>query len=52
VAEIIDSELAPGIHKIEFHSDNLSSGTYFYILKVSGENGNSFSDIKKMVLLK
>ena len=52
VAELIDAEMAPGIHKVEFNAVNLSSGTYFYFLEANGDNGNRFSDMKKMVLLK
>ena len=52
VAELIDAEITPGIHKVEFNAVNLSSGTYFYFLEANGDNGNQFSDMKKMVLLK
>ncbi|MCZ6702024.1 MAG: PQQ-dependent sugar dehydrogenase [Ignavibacteria bacterium] len=52
VAELINANIAAGIHKFELNAENLSSGTYFYFLEVNGENGEGFFDIKKMVLLK
>ncbi len=49
VASLVDGEvLSSGlIHKITFDGSNLSSGTYYYVLK-SGK----FSAVKKMILLK
>ncbi len=49
VASLVDGEILPAglIHKVTFNGTNLSSGTYYYILK-SGK----FSAVKKMILLK
>lgn len=56
VAELINAELAAGIHRVELNTESvaggLSSGTYIYFLEANGDNGNQFSDMKKMVLLK
>jgi len=56
VAELLNTEVAAGIHKVEFNAEStaggLSSGTYFYFLEANGDNGNRFSDMKKMILLK
>jgi len=47
VATLVNEEKAPGIYNVEFNASSLSSGVYFYKLSV-----NSFSEIKKMMLLK
>ena len=47
VATLVNEEKQPGVYEVEFHSEWLSSGIYFYQLKTG-----SFSSIKKMVLLK
>jgi hypothetical protein len=47
-AVLIENEIKePGSYQVAFNAGNLSSGTYFYILK-QGENILS----KKMILLK
>ena len=56
VAELINAEITAGIHEVELNVESaaggLSSGTYFYFLEADGHDGNQFSDMKKMVLLK
>jgi hypothetical protein len=51
VATVINRQLSKGKHQVQFSShikqSNLSSGVYYY--KIST---NSFSDIKKMILIK
>ena len=47
VAELVNEYQHPGIHKVRFNSENLSSGIYFYRLNV-----NNYSSVKKMILLK
>jgi hypothetical protein len=47
IAELVNSELQPGLHKISFNGEKLSSGVYYYKL-TAGE----FSDIKKLILVK
>ena len=47
VATLISEEKPMGIYKVEFNGKNLSSGTYFYKLKV-GE----FIQTRKMILTK
>ena len=46
-AELINSELAAGIHNIVFDAAGLSSGVYFYELKAG-----AYSAVKKMEVLK
>nr|MCU0345112.1 T9SS type A sorting domain-containing protein [Ignavibacterium sp.] len=60
IATLVNEEKQPGIYEVKFsiHSDegrNLSSGKYFYQLKVRGpeiNSGQGFIETKKMVLMK
>jgi len=52
VANIFDGELNAGIHETNFNASNLSSGVYFYMLKVQGANGSNFTSTKRMILMK
>jgi hypothetical protein len=47
VAILVNEELSPGVYNVEFDGSNLASGTYFYRMET-----NSFSDVKKMILVK
>ncbi|MFO7444756.1 MAG: T9SS type A sorting domain-containing protein [Ignavibacteriaceae bacterium] len=47
VITLINQEQSPGVYIIQFNSDNLSGGTYFYRL-----NAENYSETRKMVLLK
>jgi photosystem II stability/assembly factor-like uncharacterized protein len=42
------TELNSGFHEYNFDGGNLSSGVYFYSIKI----GNKYNDVKKMLLLK
>ncbi|MFC2084497.1 T9SS type A sorting domain-containing protein [Bacteroidota bacterium] len=44
---LVDDWLPAGIHQFEVDSNDLSSGIYFYTLKING-----YFDIKKMIVLK
>jgi photosystem II stability/assembly factor-like uncharacterized protein len=58
VATLINKHLMPGSYKAKFDASqveqgsNLSSGIYFYKLEMTDEKGNTFSDVKKMSLIK
>jgi hypothetical protein len=52
MTKIINQDFAPGIHSINFNADGLPSGTYFYLMEAVSENGKSFSETKKMSLIK
>ena len=52
VAELLNSEISAGIHHIDFNASSLSSGTYFYVLEATGNNGSNFTSTKKMILMK
>jgi DNA/RNA endonuclease YhcR with UshA esterase domain len=41
-----------GRYEVQFDGTNLASGIYFYVLKSTGFEGQKFTDVKKMVLLK
>ncbi|MGD8306272.1 MAG: T9SS type A sorting domain-containing protein, partial [Ignavibacteria bacterium] len=47
VVTLVNGKMSAGIHTINFNARNLPSGTYVYRL-----TAGSFSDIKKMILLK
>ena len=47
VAELVNSELAPGNYSYEFDASKLTSGIYFYEIKAG-----QFSETKKMMLMK
>ena len=51
VASLVNQTLEAGYHSIDFNASNLSSGTYIYQLKASGQNG-TFVETKKMLLMK
>ena len=47
VRTLIDKEMKPGYHEVEFNADDLSSGIFFYRI-ITGE----FTAVKKMILIK
>mgnify|MGYP001310971804 CR=1 FL=1 len=47
VAKILSGEMKSGVHKVNFNSDGLTSGVYFYKLTTK-----DFSETKRMMLLK
>ena len=51
VASLVNQTLEAGYHSVDFNASNLSSGTYIYQLKASGQNG-TFVETKKMLLMK
>jgi hypothetical protein len=52
VKNILNAELEAGIHETVLNASNLSSGVYFYTLKVQGANGSNFKSTKRMILMK
>ncbi|MBN2425407.1 MAG: T9SS type A sorting domain-containing protein [Calditrichaceae bacterium] len=48
IATLVNEVKSKGVYQISFKSDYLTSGTYFYILKI----GEKYSEAKKMLLLK
>jgi hypothetical protein len=51
VVSLVNQTLDAGYHRFNFDASSLSSGTYVYQLKASGQNG-TFADTKKMLLTK
>ena len=47
VATLVDEQQSPGFYERTWHAEDLSSGIYFYLLRVG-----SFVESKKMILLK
>ena len=47
VTSLVNEEQAVGVYKIQFNSNKLSSGVYFYRI-----TANSFVDTKKFIILK
>jgi len=55
VADLVSEYQQPGIYKVNFNGENLSSGIYFYQLKAgnpSTSSGQGFIETKKMILIK
>jgi hypothetical protein len=48
VSTLVNGTFGNGRHNVEFSSDNLTSGLYFYSVKI----GNEFTATKKMLLVK
>ncbi len=51
VASLVDEVKSAGFYSVKFNASGIPSGVYFY--KLTGEsNGNNFSAVKKMMLVK
>lgn len=47
VVKLVDAEMPAGLHSVDFSSENLSSGIYYYTL-----TAGSYTSSRKMILLK
>ncbi|MDO8550402.1 MAG: T9SS type A sorting domain-containing protein [Ignavibacteria bacterium] len=52
VMSLIHGNLNAGFHNLDLNASNLNSGVYFYTLEAQGNDGSSFSEVKKMMLTK
>jgi len=52
VAELVNEEQSAGYYEKTFTGSNLSSGIYFYRIDAQAQGKNTFSQVKKMLLLK
>ena len=52
VATLVDGQENAGVYKVNFNGSRYASGVYFYRLTAAGNNGRTFSSIKKLVLVK
>ncbi len=49
---LLNADYAAGSHNISFDAAGMNSGIYLYKIDVKGVDGSSFSDVRKMTLLK
>ena len=52
ITTLVNKHLSSGYKTVEFNASNLSSGIYLYRLQATGDNGASFMNTKKMILMK
>jgi len=52
VAEIVNGKFNAGVHEATFNASALTSGVYFYAIDAKGNDGTTYSSVKKMVLMK
>jgi hypothetical protein len=53
IAQLAEGVYYPGSYSVSFDAEGLASGIYFYRISVTNTvSGDSFSDIKKLILLK
>jgi len=52
VAQILNSNMKAGYHKVNFDASSLMSGMYIYRIQAKGIDGSNFTDVKKMLLVK
>lgn len=52
VALLVDEQSTPGSYDVVFNADGLASGLYLYRLHATGSNGQVFSQIRKLMLVK
>jgi len=54
IAVLVNENLNAGTYNVDFDASHLASGTYFYRLVVGDNtnNGGSFTDVKKMIVVK
>jgi hypothetical protein len=48
VAQLVNGNVAAGVHEVTFDAAHLSSGVYFYVIRA----GNNFVQTRKMILMK
>ncbi len=52
VPTLINGNMTSGNHYVNFNALNLNSGVYLYKLEAVGNDGSSFTNVKKMTLIK
>ena len=52
VINLLNGTVNAGYHNVNFDASNLNSGIYFYQIEAQGNDGSSFSEVKKMILAK
>ncbi len=52
VGVLVDKQLSPGSYEVDFDGNNFPSGVYFYKFCASSPHSGTYTDTKKMVLIK
>lgn len=52
ISILINENREAGFHRATFYASNLASGVYFYTIDARGIDGTTFTDVKKMILLR
>jgi len=52
ITTLVSQEMNAGVHRIKFDASQLSSGIYFYAIRAEGNNGSTFMNAKKFILMK
>lgn len=52
VATVVETQMSSGSHSVTFNASDLSSGVYLYRLEATAGNGRTFTQSKKMTLIK
>ena len=52
IATLVNEQLKPGVHEVQWDGTNYPCGVYFYQLTVNSEQLTVYSDTKRMVLVK
>ncbi|NWF49182.1 MAG: T9SS type A sorting domain-containing protein [Ignavibacteriaceae bacterium] len=52
IATLVNENMSAGRHSVNFNASLLTSGMYVYKIEATGNDGSTFSDVKKMLLTK
>lgn len=52
VSEVANNVYSAGRYEVNFNASNITSGVYFYTIDAKGIDGTTYSDVKKMMLMK
>ncbi len=52
IATLVDASMAAGFHSVDFDASGINSGVYFYTIEAVGNDGQKFSQTKKMMIMK
>ncbi len=52
IAELMNGQVAAGYHDVKFDASALASGMYFYRLNTVEGNGKTFTQVRKLMLMK
>lgn len=52
IATLVDQYLMPGNYQVDFDTNDLAEGIYFYTIKITEESGNVIESTKHMLLIK